>query len=151
MYICMLLQSSRFRSHPYLIRNQSYRTITIWVSTRASNFWINSVPLGASGEIIYWKRIHAHQKLNQNQNKVAAAARYTAKITSEYSKMTSEYSGPGRVCSRTQGPIYWKIHPPPWGNISWFHWGKNMKRRRGKGGKCKRKKKKGDQWKLNFS
>jgi hypothetical protein len=44
-----------------------------------------------------------------------------------------------------QGCIYWKIPPPPGGNISRCHLGgKNMKRPREKGGKCKRKMKKGE-------
>jgi hypothetical protein len=45
----------------------------------------------------------------------------------------------------TQGSIYWKI--PPWrgGGISAnVIWGKNMKRPREKGGKCRSKRKKGE-------
>jgi hypothetical protein len=43
-----------------------------------------------------------------------------------------------------QGSIYWKI-PPPWGKEKYqpmSFGGKNMKRGREKGGKCKRKRKK---------
>jgi hypothetical protein len=46
-----------------------------------------------------------------------------------------------------QGPIYWILPPPPrgWGKIPAMSFGgKNMKRRREKGGKCKRKRKKGE-------
>jgi hypothetical protein len=43
---------------------------------------------------------------------------------------------------RNQGPIYWKI--PPWGEYQPMSFGgKNMKRRREKGRKCKRKRKTG--------
>jgi hypothetical protein len=49
-----------------------------------------------------------------------------------------------RKLGPTQGPIYLKIPPPPGGEISADVWGKNMKRRRGKGGKYKRKRKKGE-------
>ncbi len=53
------------------------------------------------------------------------------------------------LCKCTQGPIYCKIPPPPPpGNIRGGYQpmsfgGKNMKRQRGKEGKCKRKRKKG--------
>jgi hypothetical protein len=47
-----------------------------------------------------------------------------------------------------QGPIYWKIPPPPGGGEGKFQQmsfgGKNMKRQREKGRKCKRKRKKGE-------
>jgi hypothetical protein len=40
--------------------------------------------------------------------------------------------------------IYWKI--PPWGGESAdVIWGKNMTRRKEKGGKCKRKRKRGEE------
>jgi hypothetical protein len=48
----------------------------------------------------------------------------------------------------TQGSIYWKIRPlphPPGGEISAnVIWGKKYEKGRGKGGKCKRKRKKGE-------
>jgi hypothetical protein len=40
---------------------------------------------------------------------------------------------------KNQGPIYWKILSP-WGGRGNVVWGKNIKRRREKGGKCKKKK-----------
>jgi hypothetical protein len=53
--------------------------------------------------------------------------------------------GGGPTYTPTQGSIYWKI-PPPGGGGEYqpmSFGGKNMKRRREKGGKCKRKSKKG--------
>jgi hypothetical protein len=44
-----------------------------------------------------------------------------------------------------EGPIYWNIlSPQGGGNISQCNLGKNMKRQREIGGKCKRKRKKGE-------
>jgi hypothetical protein len=57
--------------------------------------------------------------------------------------------GRDHCIKRNQGSIYWKISPPQGDYQPMLFWGKNMKRRREKGGKCERKLKTGERKKEN--